>query len=107
MVLIIYNQGPPDFTDSRNDKVYKTVKMPGLKVWFAENLNYAAEGSKCYDNEEENCQKYGRLYDWATALKACPKGWHLPSKEEWDGLRFCLNWDGQDFAILFLVPNMP
>jgi uncharacterized protein (TIGR02145 family) len=77
-----------NFTDSRDSKIYKTVKMPNGKVWFAENLNYAAEGSKCYDNKEENCQEYGRLYDWATAMKACPKGWHLPSKEEWETLDF-------------------
>jgi uncharacterized protein (TIGR02145 family) len=27
---------------------------------------------------------YGRLYDWATAMTACPEGWHLPSQGEWD-----------------------
>jgi uncharacterized protein (TIGR02145 family) len=75
-----------NFTDSRNSKSYKTVKMPDGKVWFAENLNYAAEGSRCYDYNEKNCQKYGRLYDWAAAMDACPKGWHLPDEEEWNGL---------------------
>ena len=80
--------GKSAITDSRDSKVYKTVKMPDGKVWFAENLNYAAEGSKCYENKEENCQKYGRLYNWATAMKACPKGWHLPNEEEWKSLNF-------------------
>jgi uncharacterized protein (TIGR02145 family) len=28
------------FTDPRDGKTYKTVKMPDGKVWFAENLNY-------------------------------------------------------------------
>jgi uncharacterized protein (TIGR02145 family) len=28
------------FTDPRDGKAYKTVKMPDGKVWFAENLNY-------------------------------------------------------------------
>jgi len=51
---------------------------------MAENLNYNANGSKCYNNEPENCAKYGRLYDWETAMKACPKGWHLPSNDDWD-----------------------
>jgi uncharacterized protein (TIGR02145 family) len=50
---------------------------------MAENLNYNANGSKCYDNSEANCQKYGRLYDWETAMNACPKGWHLPNDAEW------------------------
>jgi uncharacterized protein (TIGR02145 family) len=67
-------------------QTYKTIKMPDGKVWFAENLNYNAEGSKCYDNKTSNCNKYGRLYSWATAKKACPSGWHLPSHTEWSNL---------------------
>jgi uncharacterized protein (TIGR02145 family) len=66
---------------------------------MAENLNYAVCGSKCggvtnsihsypflEDANTENCDKYGRLYDWATALTVCPDGWHLPSDEEWNVL---------------------
>jgi len=53
---------------------------------MAENLNYNAGGSKCYDNNPANCDKYGRLYDWKTAMKACPPGWHLPSNEELEKL---------------------
>jgi len=80
------------FTDPRDKKTYKTAKI-GEQVWMAENLNYAAESSKCYNDSTAYCEKYGRLYNWQTAIKACPSGWHLPSKEEWDIL---VNFAGGD-----------
>jgi uncharacterized protein (TIGR02145 family) len=51
---------------------------------MVENLNFVANSSWCYDNEDSNCVKYGRLYNWETAMSACPAGWRLPSREEWN-----------------------
>lgn len=48
------------------------------KKWLAENLNYKTQDSYCYNDNESNCKKHGRLYSWKAALYACPVGWHLP-----------------------------
>jgi uncharacterized protein (TIGR02145 family) len=95
------------FTDSRGGKEYKSIKI-GKQTWMAQNLDYQGEDGnlgKCYEDKPENCEKYGRLYNWAEAMNIdttfnkkkwgksavkqtgiCPKGWHLPSEKEWQTL---------------------
>jgi len=63
-----------------------TVKI-GNQVWQKCNLNVEpSNGISSCNNDNANCQRFGRLYDWAAANAVCPKGWHLPSKADWDEL---------------------
>jgi len=69
---------------------YGGIEYPAIKIgeqcWLGKNLNYEAEKSYCYNGDPLNCETYGRLYQWETALVVCPPGWHLPSNDEWTQL---------------------
>ncbi len=67
---------------------YKAVEI-GQQIWLAENLRSSSHPSGeswCYDEKSENCENYGRLYNWEAAMVVCPDGWGLPSDEDWQEL---------------------
>jgi uncharacterized protein (TIGR02145 family) len=74
-----------DFDGGGSCSAGESVRI-GSQTWMKKNLNCNVSGSVCYNNDEANCAKYGRLYNWATAKTVCPSGWHLPSDDEWQEL---------------------
>lgn len=103
------------FCDTRDNHVYKYVKIgksSAAQTWMAENLSFSVKPgtqSWCggtYGSVEGNCDAYGRLYTWAAAMGkseascgvghkcnlklpvqgACPAGWHMPTRMEWEKL---------------------
>jgi uncharacterized protein (TIGR02145 family) len=84
---------------------YSTTLI-GLQCWLAENLRNELDAESdsitryCYDNDANNCNLYGGLYDWDVMMNGaassntdpsevqgiCPDGWHIPSNKEFDNL---------------------
>lgn len=85
-------------------KIYHTVPV-GEQCWLRENLdigemipagelqdNDGLIEKYCYDDDPQNCEKYGGLYRWKEMMNhipfqgakgICPTGWHIPSDAEW------------------------
>jgi len=73
------------FTDPRDGSSYKVTHIGNVQ-WMAENLSYDMNGSSCPEGDKRNCSKYGRLYIWEDAQKACPEGWRLPDSTDFEKL---------------------
>lgn len=91
-------------TSSTETLIPEMVNINGL-LWATTNLNKKVKGSRCYNYDSSNCQKYGRVYTWAQAMGVdekydsavlsditqpyqgiCPEGTYLPSHKQWNSL---------------------
>jgi len=104
-------------TDARDGYVYHWVRYNGLD-WTVENSHYNTNDDNCsiYTLSSNNyvdpaqLKKYGYLYTLAGALEAAPKGWRVPTDEDWKTLEKALgmtdkeanalNWRGSYEATL-------
>jgi len=98
--------------ESKEDAVYKEIII-GNQVWMTENLNVdkfrngdsileiksTEEWRKAgvnqqpawcyYNNDPDNAEKHFKLYNWYAVNDPrvlAPKGWHIPTKDEWTEL---------------------
>lgn len=112
--------GRGTFQDVRDGQVYKYITI-GDRVWMDQNLNYPAETSTCYDEQQSKCDIYGRLYsvqymntkqnNYGTFNpdiidSICPNGWRVPTLAEWneivdqmDGLKHFKNSECMDVSL--------
>src|SRR5688572_29329397 len=71
---------------TQSGTTYSSKRMADGKQWTTTNLNVNIVPSYCYQNEPLNCRRYGRLYTWDSAKRACQSlgdGWRLPTDDEW------------------------
>jgi len=96
-------------------KAYNTVLI-GNQCWLKENLDIGTmvQGFSnqldngilekyCHNNDPNNCNTYGGLYQWNEAMQyvttegaqgICPPGWHIPKLTEFQTLAAAVNNDG-------------
>lgn len=76
---------PATWTEQIGNRQYNVVKING-KIWMAENLRNENVSHYSANGDSSNDTKYGYLYTWENAQKACSGQWRLPTKDEFEQL---------------------
>jgi len=62
-----------------------TTNITSLSAWTSQTNEAYCD----YNNDSNNVNPYGRLYNWYAASDSrgiCPDGWHVPTSTEWFAL---------------------
>jgi uncharacterized protein (TIGR02145 family) len=78
---------PKTIQETIHDTIYTNSKKNKIKEIKKKVVEKTVNANVCYGNDPANCKKYGGLYDWDMAMKACPVGFRLPSAAEWKMLK--------------------
>lgn len=74
------------FTDERDGNEYGVIRV-GNQLWTAENLRFRVEGcSYMYDDDYVSFRKNGFLYNVIALDSVCPRGWHVPTRTDFERL---------------------
>ena len=102
LIMITFSRAGNSSLDSWQSLGTDTVHI-GNQVWMKRNLDVPMPNGYYYERDTLNNKSNGQLYFSSNALAACPKGWHLPSDDEWQQM---INYLGGDsLALVKLLPK--
>ena len=76
----LHEQG--EITDSRDGKVYKTVKVLNT-VWLAENMKFKTANSVSIGDTDNAVDLDGYYYPHYESDEACPSNFEIPKDSQW------------------------